>query len=95
MNYPVFCLESAFWKGCGGTFFAEKGSPAIIQKSFLIRCFFPTLVAHSDVGVVSADEDLATGSDDVTVLVDTGIDGGFVTARADGFDFGNGVGNLK
>ena len=52
-------------------------------------------MAHSDVGVIAADEDLATGGNDVSVFVDTGIDGCFAAARADGFDFGNRVGNLK
>ena len=28
----LFFCESAFWKGCGGTLFREKGSPAIILK---------------------------------------------------------------
>ena len=37
MATKLSCLfiESAFWKGCGGTFFAEKGSPAIILKIIL------------------------------------------------------------
>ena len=32
-----FC-ESAFWKGCGGTLFREKGSPAFLIK---ITSFVP------------------------------------------------------
>ena len=62
---------------------------------FFIRSFFPTLVAHSDVRVIAADQYLATGGHDVAVAVDTGIDGCFAAAGADGFDFGNRVGNLK
>jgi len=76
----------------GGTSFKKFPPHSLL---FFIRCLLPALVAHRDVGVVTADEDLATGGDDVTVLVDTGIDGGFATAGADGFDLGNGVGDLK
>jgi hypothetical protein len=52
-------------------------------------------VAHSDVGVVAADQYLATGGNDVSGLVDACINGCFATAGADGFNFGNGVGDLK
>ena len=76
-----------------GEAFFQKGFPR--KSLFLISGFLPALVAHSDIRIVTADENLATGSDDVAVLVDTGINGCFVAAGADGFDLSNGVGNLK
>ena len=52
-------------------------------------------MAHSDVGVVAADKDLATGGDDISGLIDTGVNGCLAAAGADGFDLGNGVGDFK
>ena len=38
-EFSFFTLcESAFWKGCGGTLFSEKGSPAFLIK---ITSFVP------------------------------------------------------
>ena len=65
------------------------------KSLFLVSGFFPTLVAHGDVCIISAEQNLTAGGDDVSTSVDTGIDGCFVTAGADGFDLGNGVGNLE
>ena len=73
--------------------FSQKGFPH--KSLFLISGFFPTLVAHSDVRIVAADENLATGGNDVSVLVDTGINGCFAAAGANGLNLGNGVGDLK
>ena len=92
MKLSCLFIESAFWKVWGKPFF-KKVSPTFFL--FLTSSFFPTLVAHSDVGIITADEDLATGGNDVTVTVDTGVYDCFVTAGADGFDLGNRVGNLK
>ena len=92
MKLSCLFIESAFWKVWGKPFF-KKVSPTFFL--FLTSSFFPTLVAHSDVGIITADQYLATGGNDVTVTVDTGVYDCFVTAGADGFDLGNRVGNLK
>ena len=55
----------------------------------------PALVTHGHVAIVAAQQDLVTFGDHTTVFVHTGIDGGFGSAGANGFDLGNGVGNLK
>ena len=52
-------------------------------------------MAHSDVGIIATDQYLATGSNDVTIAIDTGVYDCLVAAGADGFDLCYGVGNLK
>ena len=55
----------------------------------------PTFVAHGDVAIVSAEENLVALGDHVAVLVQTRVDGSLGAAGADGLDLGNGVGHLK
>ena len=50
-----------------------------------------TLVAHGNIAVVAAQHHLCALGDDVTGAVNAGVDGGFGTAVADGFDFLDGV----
>ena len=92
IHFLLFCAK-VFGKGRGGTLFSKKVPPHSLL--FFPRSFLPTLVAHSDVGVVAADEDLATDGNDVSILIDAGVHGCFIAARADGLDLGNGVGDLK
>ena len=48
-------------------------------------------VAHGDVAVVAAEDDLRALGDDVTLAVDAGVHGGLGTAVAHGLDFLNAV----
>ena len=81
-----------FLKGVWGKLLARS----FPHKSLLLtRRFFPTLVAHSDVGIVTAEENLATGGNNVSVFIDARIYGGFATAGANGFDFGDRVSYFK
>ena len=54
----------------------------------------PALVAHGDIAVVAAQEQLLTLGDDVALGVDPGVDGGLSPAVADGFDLLDGVRHL-
>ena len=56
---------------------------------------FPTAVAHSHVGIVSAEENLTALGDDLALPVDAGVDDGLLAAGADGLDLGDGVRHLK
>ena len=71
---------------------------------FVQRAFFEALLVyavliagmtHCDVGIVAAEHNLATLGDDVTVFIDTRVDGCFFTAGAYGLDLGNRVRYLK
>ena len=52
-------------------------------------------MAHGDITVVAAQEDLIALGDDIAVGADAGVRGRLAAAVADGFDLGNGVGQLK
>ena len=52
-------------------------------------------MAHSYVGIVAADEDLPALRDDFALSVDTGVDDCFLSASANGFDFGDGIRHLE
>ena len=55
----------------------------------------PTAVAHGDICIVSAKQDLSTLGNNLSAFVDTGVYNRLFSAGADGFDLGNGIGNLK
>ena len=46
-------------------------------------------MAHCDIGVVAAEENLAAFSHDFAAFVNSGVDGGFSAAGADGLDLGD------
>ena len=52
-------------------------------------------MAHCNVGIVAADEDLSALGHHASLAVDAGVDDGLFAAGADGFDLGDGVGDLK
>ena len=52
-------------------------------------------MAHGDIAVVSAEEDLAALGDDVAVRADACIGRGLAPAVTDGLDLGDGVRQLK
>jgi hypothetical protein len=52
-------------------------------------------MAHSDIFVVSAKQDLISARDDFSVSVYTRVDGSLSSAFAHSFDFRDGIGNLK
>ena len=52
-------------------------------------------MAHSNVRIVSAYEDLSTLGHDVSVAVDSRINDSLTTARANSFDLGNRIRDLK
>ena len=43
-------------------------------------------MAHCDIGVVAAEENLAAFGNDFAAFVNSGVDGGFSAAGADGLD---------
>ena len=51
----------------------------------------PALVAHGDVAVVAAEEDLAALRDDPAAGIDPGIDGRLASAGAHGLDLRDGI----
>jgi len=52
-------------------------------------------MAHGDITVVAAQEDLIALGDDITVRTDAGIRGRLAAAVTDGLDFSDGVGQFK
>ena len=61
---------------------------------FSFNSVFPAFVAHGHIAVVAAEQNLAALGDDVTLLVDAGVDGSLSAAGADGLNLGQGVGKL-
>ena len=55
---------------------------------------FITSVAHSDIGIVTAQHHLCACGDNMAIAVDTGIDDGLVSAVANGFDLVKGIRQL-
>ena len=56
---------------------------------------FPAAVAHGDIGIVAAQQNLPALGDDLALLVNAGIDDGLFAAGADSLDLGDGVRHLK
>ena len=52
-------------------------------------------MTHRDIAVVAAEEDLIALGHNVSLRTDAGIGRGLSSAVADGFDLGNGVGQLE
>ena len=64
------------------------------NRSMLPDAPNPALMAHGHIAVIAAQEDLFSLGDNVTVCINPGVDGGFRTAVADGFDLCDGIGDL-
>ena len=51
-------------------------------------------MAHGDVAVVAAEQDLPALGDDAAIAVDAGVDGRLAAAGAHGLDLRDGIGQL-
>ena len=55
----------------------------------------PAAPTDTLINVISTDDDLISGSTDITVFIKTGIDCSLGATAADGFDFRDGISQFK
>ena len=68
------------------TFLQKTAKPSVSDRLLFADLFLPALVAHGNVAVIPAEEDLPAFGHDLSVFVYPRVDGCFPAAGTDGFD---------